>query len=270
VLHLWPNQVLVSLGIEHIEVILRNGFNKHIIQQREVDVSHAKIKDWSNAIQQVDAVLSELKLTEKTRLSVTLTSDLVRFIALPPQAMVVNNDEKLAYAKASYQETYGAISADWVIKCHPAAPHQTTICAAIDQRLLDSIEALAVKYHLKLNAVQPYFMNVFNRFSNQLNQSNQLLIIVEFNHIVIANIAQGQCQQIRNVKVSEYWQTTLEQTLAREKLLGHYENDQVMLYIPMKKLAKLPSIEGWSLKQIYITNKNTGKAKPTAMLEALA
>jgi len=270
VLHLWPDQILVSLGAEHIEVIYRNGLNKRVLQQREVAVGNTLIKDWSSAIQQLDKVLSEIKPTEKTHLYLTLTSDLVRFIILQPQSMLVSNAEKQAYAKATYQEIYGSVSADWVIKCHPAAPQHSTVCAAIDQNLLNSIEGLAIKYKLSLKSVQPYLMSVFNRISHQLKKSNNLLAIVEFNQIVIVNISNGQFLQIRNIKISDNWQNTLEETLAREKLLGNVGSDHVMIYAPTHKNSKIHPMQGWHLKQLNIAKNKTGKARPTAMLEVLA
>lgn len=267
---LWPNQLLVSLSTENIAVIYRTFLTKRTINHRHHSFTEHSEQDWRVATQQLDNILVSLKLPTNTQLHLTLASDLVRYLTLPPQKEVMRQAEKLAYANAAYHEVYGVIAGNWLVKCHDAAPKQTTVATAIDQILFESIQELALKYKLKLKTMQPYLMRVFNRLDRYIDKSNAFLAIVEYNRLLLVKLQKGECQQIRSLKLSSDWQSMLNQMLYRETLLGDCDEREVLVYAPSQKNYTLDPAKNWHLKRINVTGKKINNELPYAMLETLA
>ncbi|HAJ72872.1 MAG TPA: hypothetical protein DCO68_12425 [Methylophilaceae bacterium] len=264
---LWPNQLFISLSTQSIALVYRAGLTKRILQQRHINLREQAI-DWQSSLPQLEAELIRLTLPVNTKMHVTLASDLVRYLTLPPLQTLMNQAEKLAYAKAAYRETYGAVANEWQVRCHDAAPQHHTVAAAIDEALLDALLQTANKHRLLLITVQPYLMCAFNRLNRQIGKSNALIAMVEPSRILLIQLQNGFCQQIRSSKINDNWQDTLHQMLSRELLIGEHEGNEVMVYAPAQKNATVNLSSDWQLKRLGITTQGLSTEPVYAMLEA--
>lgn len=263
---LWPNQVYISLAIDQLALVYRTSITKRVLAQHRLSIE-AQTLDWHAILQQLEIVLTSLKLPANTQLHIVLASDLVRYLTLPAQDTRMSHVEQLAYAKAAYREVYGNVTSEWRIQCNDAAPSQTIVAAAIDDQLFDAIQQVADKFQLKLKEVQPYLMHAFNQLSRQIGRATALLAIVESNRLLLININQGDCQQVRNQKLMPNWQEMLGQLLSRESLLGEQENREILVYAPTHKSTAINLTQGWQLKRLGLSSQNN---KPVyAMLEAV-
>jgi len=261
------------LGSESVAIVDRTlGLRNRIVDQKHVhfpqqdNEPNTETHLWQRALHQFDALLDSMKVKSKARLSITLASDFVRYLALPPQPIQMNTTEKLAYAIAAYREVYGSVVDSWDVILQDKPANETTIAVAIDKKLLESINGLAKKYQLKLISVKPYLMTAFNALAKQLERSSGYLVIVEFKRLLLINLAQGQCVNVRMFNLSSDWQTELKNLMVRESVLSDNNNQEILVYAPVQKNIPIVAIDGWQLKRIS-TLKNNLSNYHFAMLE---
>lgn len=254
--------MLAVLGSDNVAVVSQSiGLRKKIIDQKNVhfpqqvdDLSYEKVV-WQTTINELDVLINSMKLKLKSQLNITLASDFVRYLALPPQQLYMNTAEKIAYATAAYREIYGSVVDEWDVSLQDAPMHDTTIVAAIDKRLLEALNQLAIKYQLKLFSVKPYLISAFNNLTTQIGNSSGYLVIVELKRLLLINLHQGKCVNVRMFNLGSDWQVELKSLMVRESLLSENKKKEILVYAPVQKSIVINSIEGWQLKRISILNK---------------
>lgn len=269
-LPLWPNQLLVTLGAEHIAVLYRAGITKKVLAQRERAVEASYEHAWQNALQMLERLVDELAIPSNTQLHITLASDLVRYLVLPASEQAIGHADKLGYAQAAFREVFGAESLGWAIQFDDAAPSKPTVCVAMDQGLLDGLYAWAAKKAFTLKSVQPYAIKAINALRAQLRKTSGIVVIVENARLTFATLQQGTCTQLRAQPLSTDWQNQLPELLARTALLEEEVSLNVAVYAPAYKTSTLNAVQDWQLKRLGISGKHGELAKPYAMLEVMA
>jgi hypothetical protein len=269
---LWPNQhqVLVSIGAEQLSLVWRTGFAKKILAKHHATYKQSSSDQaWKVAIQQLEHQLQALNLPRNTQVSITLASDLVRYVVLPAQQIAMNALEKLGYAQAAYREIYGATADSWKLSMNNAPPTQPTLVSAIDMTLYDALEHLTEKYLLTLLSVQPYLMTSFNRLFSNIKGADATLVIIEQTRMLTLVLRNGVCQQVRSEKFCSNWQVNLEQALVRDQLLTNDVSKELMIYAPALSTIKLELSKHFSPKRLSIKKNNFAMQSGYAMLEAL-
>jgi mRNA-degrading endonuclease YafQ of YafQ-DinJ toxin-antitoxin module len=268
---LWPNQhqALLSLGAEQLSIIWRTGFAKTVIAKHHETYQLIAEQPWKVALQQLDRQLKALNLPFKTQLSVTLASDLVRYIVLPAHHIAMNASEKLGYAQAAYREIYGAAADSWKISIDDTPPAQPTLACAIDISLYEALDQLAQKYQLTINTIQPYLMTTFNRLFSSIKNANASLVVVEQTRMLTLLLQNGVCQQVRSEKLTSDWQAILEQSISRDQLLTNNMSKELMIYAPALNSIKLAFSKNFTPKRLSFKTKNLVMQPDYAMLEAL-
>lgn len=269
-LPLWPNQLLVTLGAEHIAVLYRTGITKKVLAQRESAVEANHEHAWQNTLQTLERLVTELTIPSNTNIYVNLASDLVRYLVLPATEQSIGHADKLGYAQASFREIFGAESLGWAIQFDDAAPSKPTVCAAMDQGLLDGLYALAAKRGLSLTSIQPYAIKAINTLSTQLRKISGIVVIVENARLILATLQLGTCTQLRAQPLSTDWQNQLPELLARTELLEAEVSRNVAVYAPAYKTSTLNPVQDWQIKRLGLSGKNREFAKAYAMLEVMA
>lgn len=260
------------LGKDSVAIVNRTrGLRTRIVDQKQVhfpqlvEELNTQTVIWERAISQLDILLSTMKVKAKSQLNITLASEFVRYLALPPQQMYMNLSEKIAYATAAYKEIYGSVVDDWEVRLQDTPAQDTAIVAAIDKKLLEALNQIALKHQLKLTTVKPYLMSAYNGLAKQIGGSNGYLVIVEFKRLLLINLLQGKCVNVRMFKLNSDWQSELKSLMVRESVLNDHKKQEVLVYAPVQKNIVINTIEGWKLKRI--TLKNTLSNYHFAMLE---
>ena len=242
-------QLSAYLGASHVATgtnlnnLLENSGSQIALQNSEV------IPNWQQSCKRLESLLEANKNKSNTPITLLVGSDLVRFLMLPPQQVMMNKQEKIAYAAAAFQEIYGASAINWEIKHHDNAPNQPRIVAAIDKNLITIINQIVSKNHLKLNSLQPYVMTAFNESAKYFHQSNTYLAIVEVNRLTLIFIESGRYQQLRSHVISDDWQTDFKKILLRESAISETNCRDILVYSPMQKVKSF-TIEGWTIKSV--------------------
>ena len=214
---------------------------------------------WQHAINQLDNLLGDFlpaqQIKPKTLLQIVLGSDLVRYVALPAQTIMMNLAEKNAYASAAFKEIHGTNADDWQFACNDAAPQQTIIAAAIDKKLLQHLSQIALTHQLKLKSVKPYLMVAVNSLAKQLAKTTGYLAIVEHSRLTLVLLQQGQCQQLHSHAIGDDWQADLKYILMRESVLGDVAYRNVFIFAPahqniVHKNTGLLVMDGWHITRI--------------------
>lgn len=268
------NQLTVTLSIDSVAVVHQaRGLRSRILQQQHIAITpNDETPAWLQATRTLENALALMQIKPKTSIQIIVANDFVRYLMLPQQPISMRPAEQHAYAAATYREVYGAVADGWHIKLHDAEPNQATLVAAIDEKLLESLKQVSLKYQLKLVSVQPYLMRVFNSLSKQVGKLNGYLVIVESRRLLLLSMLQGQCQNLRTVNINaasgEDWQLEFKNLLARESLLDDLTGREVLVYAPTQKNTKLNAIEGWHLRRIGQTDRNIATDKPFVLIEA--
>lgn len=268
-----PNQLTVTLSIDSVAVNSRQGglpvLPSRVLEQKPIAIiKTANELPWQLAIHKLESLLQSMQVKRKTQLQVVLSSDFVRYLILPGQTIAMNTAEKSAYAIATYRDVYGAVVDGWHIKLHDAAPNQSTIAVAVDEKLLAILKQVSLKHQLKLNSVQPYLMSAFNTLNHQLSNINGYLVALKSGRLLLISLRQGQCQNLRTIMVDVDWQTELKHLLMRESLLGDTSGREVLVYAPAIKKSALISIEGWNIRRIGQTHNQAVNDRHFVLLEA--
>lgn len=284
---LFSKKLSVFISAESIAVISNAGTfnNNNTNKSSMIFTPQTNQPAWQHAINQLDNLLGDFLLAQqmkpKTPLQIVLGSDLVRYVALPAQAISMNLAEKNAYANAAFKEIHGPTADDWQIACNDAAPQQAIIAAAIDKKLLEHLSQLALTHQLKLKSVKPYLMVVMNSLAKQLAKTTGYLAIVEHSRLTLVMLQQGQCQQLHSHAIGGDWQAELKHILMRESVLGDVAYRNVFIVAPMHKNTAhqntaLLVMDGWHITRIdqasrtnSITHDGIGSDSRYAILEAV-
>jgi hypothetical protein len=269
---LWPSQhrLLLSLGAEQFAAIWQTGFARKVRAQHHERYATEDAHPWKVAIQQLETYIKSLNLSKNTQLSVTLASDLVRYIVLPAHEVAMNTAEKYDYVKAAYREIYGAAVDGWKLCVDDAPPRESTLACAIDLALFDALEQLAQQYQLHLQSVQPHLMAVFNQLFADIKHANAYLALVEQTRVLALRLENGMVQQVRCEKLAHDWQANLQQNLLRDTLLTDGLPKKLMIYAPATEASTMLIAADWAQTTLKIATKNTRIPADYAMLEAFA
>lgn len=269
-LPLWPNQLLVTLSANHVAVLHRTGLTKKVLAQREQTVSPNPEHIWQASLQTLARLLVELAVPRNSTMQLTLESDLVRYLVLPPTLKHISIIEKTAYAQAAFREVFGAEVLNWTIQCDDVAPTKPTICAAIDQTLLIELQTIADKQSIALKSVQPYFVRAINGLANALHKTEGVVAIVEHSRLVFATFHHGICTQIRSQAIASDWQQQLPEILARTMVLEDEVTRVISIYAPAYKTSTLAPIHQWQIKRLGLVKKQALPQTAYPLLEVMA
>ena len=264
---LFTKKLSVFISAESIAVISNAGtFNSNNTNRSSMIFTQQTTQPaWQHAINQLDKLLGDFlvqqmkpnaqQIKPNTPLQIVLGSDLVRYVALPAQAINMNLAEKNAYANAAFKEIHGTNADDWQVACNDAAPQQTIIAAAIDKKLLQHLNQIALTHQLNLKSVKPYLMVAVNSLAKQLAKTTGYLAIVEHSRLTLVMWQQGQCQQLQSHAIGDDWQADLKHILMRESVLGDVAYRNVLIFAPahqntVHKNTGLLVMDGWHITRI--------------------
>ena len=287
--HFFTKKLSVFISAESIAVISNAGTfnNNNTNKSSMIFTLQTNQPAWQHAINQLDNLLGDFLLAQqmkpkaqqvkpKTSLQIVLGSDLVRYVALPAQTIMMNLAEKNAYASAAFKEIHGTSADDWQVVCNDAAPQQSIIAAAIDKKLLQHLSQLALTHQLKLKSVKPYLMVAVNSLAKQLAKTTGYLAIVEHSRLTLVMLQQGQCQQLHSHAIGGDWQAELKHILMRESVLGDVAYRNVFIVAPAHqstahKNTALLVMDGWHITRIDLVSQtnSTNHDSRYTMLEAI-
>ena len=211
--------------------------------------------NWQSALDALNIKLALIDAKPNTPLRVVLSSDFVRYLLLPAQAVNLSHAEKNAYAKAALRQLHGLKVDNWLIKFDDSAPNQATLLAAIDQQLHSSLVQIAAEHNLILLSVKPYLTQVFNGLHRSLKLFTGYLAIIEGTKILLLNIKNAHIDLLKSQLINDDWQIELNQLLDREQTLGHVNSNEIIICAPQHQLKLAFAKKGWQINLIDQKNQ---------------
>jgi len=171
----------------------------------------------------VDALPAALGARAPRRLTVILSHHLVRYALLPWSAALKSDDAWRAYAEHRLAAVYGAPAAPWALRIATTAPRGARLACAVEQALLDALQAKLRERGVRLASVQPHLMAAFNGARRRLRGASVWLVVEEAGRLALAAIERGAWRSLRCRRVDAHWREDLPMLLAREAALAGRE-----------------------------------------------
>lgn len=192
----------------------------------------------------LNQILAEHSRQKSQRLQVILSSDFIRFMVLPAQTTLQTGSDQMAFASAFYYQVYGQLCDSWLIESDDAVPHQPTLCAAIDQVLLDQLKTMANDYRFNVSAVVPYATWLVNQF--RLEGYDGYVALVEPTRLVLIHF-EGTLQSLEHVKWEDDWISPLEILLNKTILRNSLSTRNLLIYAPMDTALDTTRFSYWKV-----------------------
>jgi hypothetical protein len=96
---------------------------------------------------------------------------------VPWSAAISRPDELHQYARACFEAHYGQSLDGWRLVVSPEAAGLARIATAVPETLLQRLHDHCRDLGLRLRSVRPYLMAAYNRFAEQLGQSDFLFVL---------------------------------------------------------------------------------------------
>jgi hypothetical protein len=163
-------------------------------------------------------------------LRVTLRGGLVRYLVLPWIEKLSNRDA-LVYARQSFADLYGEPAQQWAISVNEAGYGRPRIAAAVDQQMIDALQALARDRSLHLSAVRPLLCVAIQDLELVDNKFTGWLAIVDTGHSCIARMSNGECLSVRAARFAEPAERHLLTQLEQDALCAGLDAAAGKLYV---------------------------------------
>lgn len=151
-------------------------------------------------------------LAPNARITVTLSSDFVRYSVLPWSASLKGEADWLAYARHAFASVYGASAAgNWDLRVARASSRQPRLASAMDLRLAEALRSMP-----RVVSIQPYLMAAFNARHRAIGHRCAWFVVQERGYLTYALINKGAWRVVRRRRVGEDWQACLPWFLDRE------------------------------------------------------
>lgn len=160
---------------------------------------------------------------------VVVSDCFAHFVLIPWSDDVQTGAEVAALARASFDELFGVAAKDWEVQVDMRKHGVSGIACALDRALLQELAELCGKRELRLTAVAPSFMDVFNRWNGKIGESG-LIAMAESGRCVLACIKRGQWHSIRAIAAGSNPANDVGVLIERELLLQGMDAD-VPLYV---------------------------------------
>lgn len=227
----------------------------------------AQAADRAALLTQLAQQLTSLALPAHTAVSISLASDIVRFMVLPALAIAMSPSEKQAYASAVFKQTYGAAAAQWLVRVDDNAPGQASVACAMDAALSEALMQLMQQHRLRLIQLQPYVISAFNRLLPKLGLGAQCILLLEPQRVVLLLCHHQIIHDIRIEKYVGDWQAVAKHMLAREQLRAEVAITQVLLHAPVASVTHLDFLDDLQVKVTHMATAAAFKPAQFGLLE---
>lgn len=138
------------------------------------------------AAQRIDALAAEFEQALDTRgvrraarLRCVIGGDAARYAIVPWNDDLTAPAQRQRLAEQTLRETYGDVACEWKVCQHSERYGVATLACAVDQGLLDRLDASAQARGLAVVSVQPALMHAFNQVRRRIAQPRFWFVLIE-------------------------------------------------------------------------------------------
>jgi hypothetical protein len=146
-------------------------------------------------LQTLERWIAETQPAPKS-IEVILSHEFVRFGVVPWENHILSSTEKTVQARHSLKRLYGVRADTWTIAVEVPTFGQSSLGAAIDTELLQSLSALTQRHQIRLHVIEPWASAAIRGLGrrNRLWQPSSYLILVEGSKLLLLSYAAGSLQ----------------------------------------------------------------------------
>ena len=158
---------------------------------------------WQGALERLKAL--ELG---SARVTVELSSHLVRYALVPWSDALSTPAEEEAYVRHHFVKVHGERAKAWALRASEAAPGAPRLASAVDTGLVEALKRCFDGKKAKLASIQPALMARFNAARDALPGEGAWLVIAEQERACIALHGGRAWRSVQNARGS--WRAALE------------------------------------------------------------
>ena len=164
----------------------------------------------------LDTLSVVLSTRKGQQLSVVLADSFVRYMLLPWNSALKNEEQWLALARHRLSTVYGAQAAEWEVKLTATAPQGARLACALERSLVEALAQKAVAANVDLVSVQPFLVAAFNQIRDLAGAASCWLVVEEPGRLTLAYLQRGAWIAVRSRRVDSQWRVLLPEILERE------------------------------------------------------
>jgi hypothetical protein len=208
-------------------------------------------KRWAVAVEALaDGVNRWSKREADTTL--ILSNHFAQFELVPWDDQLLNDKEKLAYARHCFEKVYGDAAAAWTLHLSHDKAGSPMVASAVDASLLDAVARTFDGSRLRLRSIQPYLMSAFNQWRHCFKGKTAWFVLVERGKLCMALFHQEQWRRLRSMNIGETWQEELPLLLERENYLEDMpaSRGDAFIFAPDQADTRLPAKSNWHFHRL--------------------
>lgn len=244
---LWRDQIQIFFAPGRIDLVrLPKGLKA--VPQPKISAIFEQGTDsalWKTPVEQLAQLLEKennARSLKGAELSITLSNHFVRYAVIQFQQGIKDAQEFFAYAQFRLREVYGDRIDSWDISMSDWDPKSGSICAALERELIQQLQALTVRFHLRLNQIEPYLTAAFDQWSRAIHQQRFWFIVVEPGRLCVLLFSNGSWTSIRNQRLLNTVEAELPILLEQEAIIATQREpvELVFIFAPEHADMQLP------------------------------
>jgi len=254
---LWRDQIQVFFAPGRIDLVRLPKGLKAVPQPKIAAIFEqgADTALWKTPVEQLGQLLEKENNASRlngAELSITLSNHFVRYAVIQFQQGIKDAQEFFTYAQFQMREIYGDRVDSWDISMSDWDPKSGGICAALERELVQQIQALAVRFHLKLKQIEPYLTAAFDQWSRTIHHQRFWFIVVEPGRLCVLLFSNGNWRSIRNQRLLNTIETELPVLLEQEAIITTQREPAELAYIfaPEHADLLLPLESSWQFNRL--------------------
>lgn len=211
----WLERVRIAIHPGGFDgAVTRCGDGK-LLRHESIPVSGGDDGDWHKTLAMMPELLSALNAKNReTR--VVLSNAMTRFLVLPWQEALENDEDWQSFARHGYVGVYGATAETWRIRLAIQGYGQPVVACAMDNELAEGIIATLSDSGVRLAGVIPFFNAGIERFRKRLKDKESWFVQSEPGQLTLSRISNGSIIHIATRRIDHVSPEAVSQVVARE------------------------------------------------------
>lgn len=140
-------------------------------------------------------------------------------------------EQQALLAHGHFRQVFGEAASSWKISVQTTGYGKAWLASGCDESLLQALTALAREQQLRLQAVVPLTVSLFNGSRRQLKPGSCWMLVAEPAKLVALHLHQGRWQLLHTLPAAALQHEPVEQMLLRETRLAGLEHLPEQLYL---------------------------------------
>ncbi len=181
---------------------------------------------YESRVETINALKSVTGKIKAKQVRFIISNHFVRYGVLPWQEGIVARQDWLALAQHDFRKRFGAVADQWQVRVSLNGYGKSVAISAIDQALLDDLQALAQTQQWQIVSIEPLLVSILNsklgsKHATQKNiAQNAWLVIAEPERVLLCETNQQEWQRFTQISPP----SGLEAQQATQQILRSLQN----------------------------------------------